>query len=122
MTADMSQHALMLSKAAMQTADMQQMQARKHDMLQLQSDIVQLQGEEIMMMMWSALPVSPTWRGQRRLRPMHKMINDSLLSTKQYTYQSFSFQMSSTDRLHSFDLTGGLNPSKGRTFIGALKL
>ena len=51
MTADMSQHALLLSKAAMQTADMQQMQARKHDMLQLQSDMLQLQGEEIMMMM-----------------------------------------------------------------------
>ena len=64
------QQGLTLSKAAMPTTSMLQLQAERHDMLQLQGDMLQLKDEGVIMKR-SAHPVSPTWRGQRWLRSLH---------------------------------------------------
>ena len=56
------QQSLTLSNAAMQTTSMLQLQAERHDMLQLQSDMLQLKGEG-MTMKRSALPRLPYMEG-----------------------------------------------------------
>ena len=56
------QQGLTLSKAAMPTTSMLQLQAERHDMLQLQSDMLQLKGEG-MTMKRSVLPRLPYMEG-----------------------------------------------------------